>query len=437
MVDPFDGDIAPAAALVAVQLPDVEDADLTASLAELGRLVKTLGMEVLFREVQKRPHFEASTYLGPGKVTEISERLAADREAHPGRPQRVVVDHEISPSQARELSKAVGADVMDRTAVILEIFHRHARSREARAQVEIARLAYMAPRLREMKKGKGQRQQGGIGAKGAGETHVELDRRKVRDRIAELHAELAVIERDRHTRSARRQDQRRVALVGYTNAGKSTLMRALTASEVYVADKLFATLDTTVRALHPPIEPRILVSDTVGFIRNLPHGLVASFKSTLDEALESSLLLHLVDASDPALDAQMATTQEVLAEIGAGELPTRLVLNKCDRVTDPARLEALRAAWPDAWMISSKDPADVARVRAGLVDFFEGDREEVWIELPHDQGQARAALFATCEVLEQQYDETGGRYRVSARRVALERVQAMAAGGKAGNRERS
>jgi GTP-binding protein HflX len=424
LIDVLDSDVPPRAVLAAVQLPDVPDDEMAASLAELRRLVRTLGLEVVGQEVQKRPHFEASTYLGPGKVEEIKALLEAEGG---GRPAVVVVDHEISPSQARQLAKAVGADVLDRTAVILEIFHRHARSREAKAQVEIVRLAYMAPRLRELKKGTGGRQQGGIGAKGAGETHLELDRRKVRDRIAELRAELVRIAADRVTQRSRRQDVRRVALVGYTNAGKSTLMRSLTGSDVYVADKLFATLDTTVRSLHPGVEPRILVSDTVGFIRNLPHGLVASFKSTLDETLESSLLLHVVDASDPAFEAQRQTTRDVLQEIGAGATPAQLVLNKCDRIDDPGRLAALRDAWPDAWLISAKSPEDVARVHTGVVAFFQGAPEEAWIALRHDQGAVRAAMYASCRVLEEHYDASGGRYRVSAHRAALDRVRELAA----------
>ena len=238
--------------------------------------------------------------FGTGKREEL-RALAEDADL-------ILVDHEISPSQARNLEKEAGCEVMDRTMVILEIFHRHARSRAARAQVEIARLGYMAPRLREAAKLAGPQGRGrsGIGGRGAGESRSELDRRKIRDRIAELQKELAAMGVERKTQRARRQERpglARVALVGYTNAGKSTLMRALTGSEVLVADKLFATLDTTVRALHPESVPRVLVSDTVGFIKNLPHGLVASFKSTLDEALEASLLAHVVDASDPGLRA--------------------------------------------------------------------------------------------------------------------------------------
>src|SRR6185295_2108760 len=256
---------------------------------------------------------------GDGEVGEGGGKVAA-----------VLVDHDITPSQARNLEKATGVEVLDRTAVILEIFRRHARSRATKAQVEIVRLSYLAPRLREQGKGR-DRQRGGIGGKGAGESGMELDRRKIRDRIAELTAELRGLEEEQSTQRARRRALNRVALVGYTNAGKSTLMRALTGSEVYVADKLFATLDTTVRTLHPETRPRVLVSDTVGFINKLPHGLVASFKTTLDEALEASLLVHVVDAADPAHERQLDVTSQVLAEIGAGDVPRLLVFNKIDR----------------------------------------------------------------------------------------------------------
>src|SRR3989442_1408980 len=317
------------AVLVAVQRSHVEDVEFAESLAELRRLAKTLEFEIAGTCTQRRSTFHAGTYLGSGKLVELKvllERSTADT---------ILVDHEISPSQARNLEKATRAVVMDRTAVILEIFHRHARSRAAKAQVEIVRLQYMAPRLREQGAGR-DRQRGGIGGRGAGESGLELDRRKIRDRVAQLTAELSSLDQERRTQRARRRDLARVALVGYTNAGKSTLMRALTGSDVYVADKLFATLDTMVRALQPEARPRVLVSDTVGFIHNLPHGLVASVKSTLDEALEASLLLHVVDASDAGFGRQLAVTEKVLAEIGAQDVPRLLVFNKIDRAGDAA-----------------------------------------------------------------------------------------------------
>ena len=356
------------AVLCAVQLPDTCDAELAESLAELRRLARTLGLEVTATLTQRRASFDPAAYLGSGKLDELARLVES------GTADTILVDHEITPSQARNLEKHAGATVLDRTAVILEIFHRHARSRPARAQVEIVRLKYMAPRLREQGKGKG-RQQGGIGGKGAGESHLELDRRKIRDRIAQLTDELAELEEERRTQRARRADLARVALVGYTNAGKSTLMRGLTGSEVYVADKLFATLDTTVRALVPETHPRILVSDTVGFIKKLPHDLVASFKSTLDEALEASLLVHVVDASDPGHERQLEVTHAVLTEIGAGEVPRLLVFNKIDRVGDAAlqaeREAALRAQHPGCIVMSARREDDVAKLREAILAFFQ------------------------------------------------------------------
>src|SRR6185436_5501655 len=298
------------AIVAAVQLSSVSDGEFEASLAELRQLAKTLGFEVAGTFTQKRAGFDKTAYFGTGK----REELSALREQE--RADAILIDHDISPSQAFNLEKEVGCEVMDRTMVILEIFHRHARSRIARAQVEIARLGYMAPRLREAAKQAGpkDRARSGTGGRSGGESHGELDRRKIRDRMAELQKELDAMGAGRQTQRARRTERQglaRVALVGYTNAGKSTLMRALTGNQALVADKLFATLDTTVRALHPESVPRILVSDTVGFIKNLPHGLVASFKSTLDEALEASLLAHVVDASDPGFERQLAVTEEV------------------------------------------------------------------------------------------------------------------------------
>jgi GTP-binding protein HflX len=314
-------------------------------------------------------------------------------------------------------------EVLDRTGVIVEIFHRHAQSREARLQVEIARLTYLVPRMRET--GDHERQRGGIGGKGAGESSLELDRRKVRDRIAQLRAELIAIERESGTRRARRTDQLRVALVGYTNAGKSSLMRALTGSEVLVADKLFATLDTTVRALHPETVPRVLVSDTVGFIKKLPHDLVASFRSTLDEALEASLLLLVVDASDPTWPAQLEVTQTVLAEIGADVVPTRLVLNKVDRLDEPARA-ALAEAWPDALLLSAHDPADVRGLREEVLAWFDRDLAEAELFVPWARGALVGEVHAHTRVIEESFEAEGTRYRVKGRAEDVARlVQAL------------
>lgn len=365
-------------------------------------------------------------------------KAAADKDADDegGDPESyradiVLVDHEISPSQARNLEKAVGVEVMDRTMVILEIFHRHARSRAAKAQVEIVRLGYMAPRLREAAKiaGPQGRQRSGIGGRGAGESKGELDRRKIRDRIAELQEELDALDVERSTQRARRLERlglARVAFVGYTNAGKSTLVRALTGSDVLVADKLFATLDTTVRALHPESVPRILISDTVGFIKNLPHGLVASFKSTLDEALEASLLAHVVDASDPAFERQLGVTVDVLAEIGAREVPRLLVFNKIDRVGDEAqqaeREDDLHARYPGCVVISARREGDVARLREAIITFFRKRLVDAELFLPWSAQQMRGEIFANCEVLDERADGEGATLTVRGEPELIKRL---------------
>jgi GTP-binding protein HflX len=448
--------------LVGVQLPGVTDVEHEADLQELGRLVHTLGFEVVGTVTQKRDGLRSGTVLGQGKLRalaaltggtgeipsgatartskarakweeaddddaeEVDEPAEGDDEAAtPVDPDRratvVVVDHELSPSQARNLERATGAEVLDRTGVIVDIFHRHAKSREARMQVEIARLTYVVPRMRET--GGSERQQG----VGAGESSLELDRRKVRDRIAELKAALAVIHADQDQRRYARKDQLRVALVGYTNAGKSSLMRALTGSEVLVADRLFATLDTTVRALQPETRPRILVSDTVGFIKKLPHDLVASFKSTLDEALEASLLLTVVDASDPTADSQLAVTREVLAEIGAQAVPTLLLLNKADRLDEAGRAAVL-ARYPGAVLLSAHRPDDVTSLRQRIIDHFEAEMVEAKLVLPYSQQGLVAQIYEHARVVDETFDEVGRGMTIRALPGAMARLQRLVSG---------
>jgi GTP-binding protein HflX len=425
-----------------VQLPIVSDSEFAASLAELRDLAKTLGYTISATFTQNRTSFDTTAYLGSGKREEIRSfvdsepapvafekmpQAAADPAA--GRIDVIFVDHEISPSQARNLEKEVGCEVMDRTMVILEIFHRNARSRAARAQVEIARLGYMAPRLREAAKlaGPQGRQRSGVGGRGAGESHTELDKRKIRDRIAELQQEIAAMDVERETQRARRQERQglaSVALVGYTNAGKSTLMRALTGSEVLVEDKLFATLDTTVRTLQPESRPRVLVSDTVGFIKNLPHDLVASFKSTLEEALDAALLLHVIDASDPGFARQLAVTDKVLAEIGAQDVPRLRVFNKIDHVGDAAaqaeRAATLRAQFPDCIVMSARQAEDIALLHAAIVGFFQQGLAEAELFLPWSAQQSRNEIFANCQVLKERADGAGAFLHVRGERKTIE-----------------
>src|SRR5882672_4878814 len=407
----------PKAVLVGVQLSGVTETEQRSSLKELKRLCETLGFEVVGEVTQKRTGLGAATLLGKGKLVELAawtggtgvvpkgppgqrkatdedeeeeenETEPLDRAAPPAptwepRATVVVIDHELSPRQLRNIVGATSAaEVLDRTGVIIEIFHRHASSRPARLQVEIARLSYVAPRLRET--GGAERQRGGIGLRGAGESSVELDRRKIRDRISELKAELAAIEDESKTRRARRQEALRVALVGYTNAGKSSLMRALTGSHVLVADKLFATLD---------------------------------------EALEASLLLQIVDAADPVFRAQMQVTREVLEGIGAGDVPWILVLNKIDRIAQTER-EELMKEFPAALLVSTKDPADVRRVRDAIIGAFEADMTEVDLVVPYDAGSAIGEVHKVY-VISESYEEDGVHYRVRAPESAIERIRAM------------
>jgi GTPase len=426
------------AVVAAVQLPNVTDIEFEASLNELRELAKTLGYVVVHTFVQKRAGFDITAYLGAGKRHEISEFINNESEFVANGDQvdsrlidAVLIDHEISPSQARNLEKEVGCEVMDRTMVILEIFHRNARSRAARAQVEIARLGYMAPRMREAAKlaGPQGRQRSGAGGRGGGESHTELDRRKIRDRISELQQEIVAMDVERKTQRARRQERQGlavVALVGYTNAGKSTLMRALTGSEVLVANKLFATLDTTVRALYPESVPRVLVSDTVGFIKNLPHGLVASFKSTLEEALDASLLLHVIDASDPGFERQLEVTDEVLEDIGANIVPRIRVFNKIDFVGDAAaqseREAWLKARYPDCVVMSARRPDEVAKLRQKIVTFFQQDLVEAEIFLPWAEQQMRGEIYASCQVLEENSNDNGSLLRVRGEPNVVEKL---------------
>lgn len=446
----------PRAVVVGVQLPGVDDAELESSLVELERLATTLGLAPVGRVIQKRSAIAPAAVLGEGKLAELASWTGGTGVVPtftaPGKKKRkgeaeddveatgeaaepraggdgpratvVLVDHELGPSQARNLERATGAEVLDRTSVILSIFQRHARTREARIQVEIARLTYLAPRLREVGAG-ADRQRGGIGGKGAGESAVELDRRRIRDRIAELRSELAQVQRESDVRRARRVERGDTfALVGYTNAGKSSWFRMLTGGDVYVADELFATLDTTVRALAPETRPRILVSDTVGFIDRLPHDLVASFRSTLEEARDASLLVHVVDASDPAFRAQLEVTRRVLAEIEADQAPSLLLLNKIDRVDAETR-EALAAELPDAIQVSARSREDLATVRERIVAFFERDMVEDELFVPYAKSALVHRVHESARVLEELHEDEGTRLRVRAPAPVLAKLRAQ------------
>ncbi|AKT42484.1 GTPase HflX [Chondromyces crocatus] len=407
------------ALVIAVQRPEQPDAEVSRSLGELVRLAGSLGIHVVQRVVQRRLGASATSLVGEGKLRELAALTGGPGEVHPGpkaagppsvEPEVppvvdvVLVDAELTPGQQRHLGIALGVDVLDRTAIILRVFELHARTREAMLQVEMARLHHEAPRIRD-DTGLGDREGGG-GRGGRGHSNVELRKQRHRARIGALQRELSVVKAQRAMQRARRQDMRRVALVGYTNAGKSSLMRGLTGSDVLVEDKLFATLGTTIRALQPPANPPILVADTVGFIEHLPHALIESFRSTLDEVHEASLLLFVVDASDPAFETQLSVTRQVVDELGAAQIPAKVLLNKIDRLDDLERA-ALEEQFPDALAISAHDPADVRRLREEVIRFFEGKMTTAQVCVPYQLARVFAGLRQELQVLTEEYGETG------------------------------
>ncbi len=448
------------AVLVGLQLPKITNGELEASLQELTRLVTTLGYSVVGSVTQRRDSDKSTSVLGDGKLKELAEwtggtgKIAAMvehklskaalkwqktdeenseaeveettstsilSEEQKGSAQIVIVDTEMSPSQLRNLESATGVTVLDRTGVIIEIFSRHAKTKAARLQVEIARLTYVAPRLRETGGGE-DRGGGGVGGKGSGESSLELDKRKIRDRIKELKTELESIGNEHQVRRARREQEISVALVGYTNAGKSSLMRAMTGSEVLIADKLFATLDTTIRPMHPETRPKILLSDTVGFIKKLPHDLVASFKSTLDEALHASLLLFVVDASDTSFRSQLEVTKTVLHEVGANDVPSLLILNKRDRLNEQQIID-LKTEYPEAIMLSTRDKDDLKGLREKILSYFENDMVDEDIFIAYTVQGVIGEIRSKMRVLGEAYNEKGVTLKVRASLESLNQIK--------------
>jgi GTPase len=403
------------AILLAAQLPAHTDHEVRVSLDELASLLKGLGIIPLSRLIQKRPEASSSWVLGAGKLEELAE-LARSQGSEEGQPPVVVFDGELSPGQQRNLEKALETEVFDRTEVILRTFARRAQTKTARLEVELARLNYEAPRARDESALDVQAGGGGRGSKG--HSNLELRKQLIRKRVAQVRQELERETSLRSTRRTRREDTPVVALVGYTNAGKSSLMRALTGADAYVENQLFATLGTTVRAL-PDSQPRILVADTVGFIRNLPNHLLASFRTTLDEALDADLLLHVVDGSDPEWRTQFAVTREVLEEVDASRIPSLIVFNKIDRVDAETRA-SLVADYPNALCVSAHAPDDALVIRKALEAFFEADYAEATLEVPFAQGQLIGEIHARARVLSQSYTADGSVLSVRAQADLLE-----------------
>jgi GTP-binding protein HflX len=364
-----------------------------ASLSELGLLTDTAGAEPVESVLQRRDAPDPATYIGSGKAQELrglADALDADV---------VVFDDELTPAQQRNLEKLFGRDVVDRVALILDIFAQHATSQEGMVQVELAQLRYRLPRLR----GRGielSQQAGGIGTRGPGETQLEVDRRRIQRRMRKLEDDLKRLARTRNTqrKARRRRELVTVALVGYTNAGKSTLLNRLTASDALVEDQLFSTLDPTTRRLRLPGGETVLVSDTVGFVRKLPHQLVEAFRSTLEEVVDARLLLHVVDASAPTVDQQIAAVRDVLREIGAAELPELVVVNKLD-VAGPEAVDEILSAHPGAVAVSAATGEGVDKLREVLVERLRALDRIVELSVPYERGDVMAALHREGEVL--------------------------------------
>jgi len=393
------------AVLVGIDRPREGDWDLDEDLAELGRLTDTAGARVVATITQRLERPSPRTFIGQGKADEVAA-AARDSDAN-----LVIFDEELNPSQQANLEKLLpDVRVLDRTALILDIFALHATSREGKLQVELARLEYILPRLRGMWGHlEAERLGGGRGARfGAGESQLETDRRLARKRISELKRELKRVAQSRQTQRHSRTESGlfRVSLVGYTNAGKSTLLNALTDAGVLVEDKLFATLDATTRRLELPEGRAITLTDTVGFINKLPHGLVEAFKSTLDEILQVDLQLHVVDASHPKAKAHIAAVNEVLEEIGAAGRPSVLVFNKCDRL-EPDELTRLQESSRNAVLISAVTGAGIPDLLARLSTEAARGESAITVLVPYTSGEVVRLMHERGRIISEEYTATG------------------------------
>ncbi len=395
--------------LVGVAIPPVSPEAAESSLDELAALVDTAGADEAERVLQRRDAPDPATFVGKGKAEELREiSLSVDADT-------VVFDDELSPAQSRNLEKILGRTAIDRTAVILDIFAQHAHTQEGKAQVELALLRYRLPRLRGRGKGLSQ-QAGGIGTRGPGETQLEVDRRRLLRRATKLEADLKALTKNRRTQRKARTRSRlaTVALVGYTNAGKSTLLNRLTSSDVLVEDRLFATVDPTTRRLDLPGGERVLVTDTVGFVRKLPHQLVEAFRSTLEEVAEADLLVHVVDASVADPELQIDAVRTVLAELGADQVIELLAFNKSDCLAsaDSVRAQRLEARHPDSVLVSAHTGAGVDDLLAAIGERLRALTKVVELVVPYDRGGVVAALHRYGEVVSEDHEDVATRLRV-------------------------
>lgn len=380
------------------------------SLRELAALAETAGSQVLDGLLQRRVHPDAATYLGKGKAQELRQMVVATGA------DTVIADTELAPSQRRALEDVVKVKVIDRTAVILDIFAQHAKSREGKAQVELAQLEYLLPRLRgwgeSMSRQAGGQAAGGVGmgSRGPGETKIELDRRRINTRMAKLRKQIAAMKPARETKRANRKRNAvpAVAIAGYTNAGKSSLLNRITHAGVLVENALFATLDPTVRKTMTPDGREYTLADTVGFVRNLPHQLVEAFRSTLEEIADSDLIVHVVDASHPDPGGQIATVRNVIAEVGGGQVPELIVFNKIDLVDQSTRM-ALRGMEPNSIGVSARTGEGVTELQEVIAGLIPEPNVRIDALIPYSRGELVSRLHLNSRILELEYLEDGTR----------------------------
>jgi len=405
------------ALLVGVIQPGTTESQIHEHLDELELLAETAGAKIAGRITQRVSKINPATFIGKGKAEEILNQ-AKELDV-----KLILFDDELSPGQIKNYHKiSDSVKVLDRSGLILDIFQKHAKTKEARTQVDLAYMEYLLPRLTRQWTHL-ERQMGGIGTRaGMGETQIEIDRRLIRTRISKLKKELTRIEKERDTQSYRRQSEFRVSLVGYTNAGKSTLFKALTGSDVYIQDQLFATLDTTVRKLQIDESHSILLSDTVGFIRKLPHNLVASFKSTLKEVLEADLILVMLDISSAQIGDHFQTIENVLKDMGAQDIPQILVLNKVDLISDGNMIEKRQRQFPDSVAVSAQQHLRLSELRSRIIAKMEENFQTIDLEFPYDQGKTIAHAQEGVEVLKREYEENGVKLRVRGSRSRINQI---------------
>ena len=376
------------------------------SLDELRELLRTLGIQTGSQHYQNKNKLESATILGEGKLLEIAAAAKAEGS------NVLVFDFELTASQMRNIKKITKLEVLDRCLVILEIFAQHARTKDAKIQIEISRLNYMLPRLQSLWT-HFSKQKGGIGLKGEGEQQLELDRRIIRNRIAQLKKQLIEVQKSRKEQRKRRtKNVVTAALIGYTNAGKSTLMNALCKVEVLAEDKLFATLDSTYRTLNPDSKPPMVLIDTVGFIQNLPNTLVEGFRTTLESAMEAELLIIVCNLSDPQYKNHLQVTQEVISQLDIGEKDQIVVFTRKDKVDSVFLPKLAMRNLKASFLVNSHDKQDISQLREYVIDYFLSKQDHYDLFIPYDDGPAHSKLLSTANIVKQHYHEQGTFYRI-------------------------